>query len=82
MTILDTARKRLWKILCETGDDINNSWDETTLMSMSMDELLEEAKAQYENHYYAGDDSYEIKAAQKYQRFIKRFQGGQNYGRA
>lgn len=74
MAKIDVARKRLWKILCETGDDINNSWDESDVMAKSMSELLEEAKSCRNLHYYGDDCDYEMKAVRKYERFIKRFE--------
>lgn len=73
---LKKAQKRYWKILEETGDNINSSDTPESIAKMTMAELLESADCMRDNHYnsiYCDDTGYEKKAYQKYKRFLARF---------
>ncbi len=76
MTTLEIARNRFWKIMESTGDYINSSVDSKEAVDrMSLDDLMTDAFYWADNHHSASYDKgdWEDRAAQKWDRFIKRF---------
>ena len=74
---LKKAQKRFLKILQETGDYGYTSDTPESVAKMTMEELLNSADCQRDNHANCGGDDkseeYEYKAMKKYERFIARF---------
>ncbi|WP_028130288.1 hypothetical protein [Selenomonas sp. AE3005] len=74
---LKKAQKRFLKILKETGDYGYTSDTPESVAEMTMEELLNSADCQRDNHANCGGDDkseeYEYKAMKKYERFIARF---------
>lgn len=73
---LDRARKKYWKLLQDTGDNIIICQDWDTIKRMSLDELLENAELLKKSHYSSmGYDEYgfEEKSFNQYKKFIKKY---------